>query len=142
MKLKNLPSGQYEKISTTYIPLIEGQGACCDNCGRLIANIVRVKHEGGEYYTIGQDCAKTLFTDVVNKQIDVEIKEEKRRQDKAKKAAERLKHREAFAELMEAERSAGITNSNINTDWAKCKFNELLATLEAKHGFYISYPRH
>lgn len=38
-----------------------GQLTCCDNCGKLITNMVKVANkETRQRYTIGTDCAETL----------------------------------------------------------------------------------
>lgn len=139
MKLKNLPAGKYTKTGTNYISLIDGNGCTCDNCGRLIANMVYVQHESGKRFNIGQDCAKTLFDAHVNKEIDTAIKSEKRRQEYEVKRAERAKRDAALSEFMTESRAAGIDNSNINEPWAKVRRNEILDVLEAKHGFSITY---
>ena len=44
-----------------YIPLSEGFGQCCDNCGQLIANIATIKNETGKVYNIGFDCLETIL---------------------------------------------------------------------------------
>ncbi len=44
-----------------YIPLSEGYGQCCDNCGQLIANIATVKNEDGKVFNIGFDCLETIL---------------------------------------------------------------------------------
>ena len=43
-----------------YIPLIEGSGCTCDNCGQLLANIATVKSVNG-VYSIGFDCLETVL---------------------------------------------------------------------------------
>ena len=56
------------KFSNKYIYLgivkgniIDGQCTCCDNCGKLIANMVTVAcKEMGKKHPIGTDCADTL----------------------------------------------------------------------------------
>lgn len=141
MKLKNLPAGEYSYLSSSYTAILDGGGWACENCGRLIANLVTVKHEGGKTFIIGQDCAKTLFSDTVNKGIDQTIKADKRRQKKAVENVEREKRSTALKELRQLEVNAGIDNTNINSEWARAKYNELLSTMEAKHGFYISFKR-
>ncbi len=142
MKLKNLPEGQYTHIKSTYISLIDGMGCTCDNCGRLIANLVTVKNEGeNKQYIIGQDCAKTLFSEEENKSIDRAIKAEKRRVEQAPKIAEKAKRNAALNELMRESDKAGISNANINSDWAKNTWNNLLAEAELKHGIYITFKR-
>lgn len=139
MKLKNLPAGSYTKTGTNYISILDGNGCACDNCGRLIANMVYVNHESGKAFTIGQDCAKTLFDERINKEIDRSIKSEKRRQENEVKMKDIAAKQSRFKEYLEASRSAGIDNSNINTEWARKTRNSILDILEAKHGCYISY---
>ncbi len=56
-----LPKGKYTYIKATYVPLSEGCGCTCQNCGRLIANIVTVMHDEGNMYIIGADCAETIL---------------------------------------------------------------------------------
>lgn len=139
MKLKNLPTGQYQKTGTNYISLIDGNGCTCDNCGRLIANMVSVMHETGKSFTIGQDCAKTLFDEKTNKEIDLAIKNEKKKKEKEAKQFEYKLRKERLNEFMEACKEAGIDNSNCNDTWAREKRNSILDTLEKKHGCYITY---
>lgn len=52
---------KYSLVDKKYIPLIEGIGTCCDNCGQLIANMATVKNEAGQSYTIGFDCLETFL---------------------------------------------------------------------------------
>jgi hypothetical protein len=35
-------------------------GTCCENCGKLIANIAKVQNKEGENFLVGMDCAETL----------------------------------------------------------------------------------
>lgn len=52
----------YTVIEKKYIPLENSIGAyCCDNCGKLIANIATVKNEGNEVFNIGFDCLETII---------------------------------------------------------------------------------
>ncbi len=52
----------YNVIDKKYIPIEQGLGAyCCDNCGKLIANIATVKNTNGESFNIGFDCLETLL---------------------------------------------------------------------------------
>ena len=51
---------KYVCIDKKYIPLFDGGGTCCDNCGKLIANIATVKSSEGVYY-IGFDCLETFL---------------------------------------------------------------------------------
>lgn len=139
MKLKNLPSGQYTKTGTNYISILDGNGCTCDNCGRLIANMVYVKHESGKSFTIGQDCTKTLFDVRTNKEIDHAIKGEKRRQENEVKHKAQAESTARLNEYLQACRDAGISNDNINTPESRTKRNQILDVLEAKHGCYISY---
>lgn len=56
----------YTLIDRKYIPLEQSLGAyCCDNCGKLIANIATVKSVAGTY-DIGFDCLETLL---INNQL-------------------------------------------------------------------------
>ncbi len=50
----------YSLEGVSYIPLIEGGGTCCDNCGKLISNIAHLKSEGKSFY-VGLDCMDTLL---------------------------------------------------------------------------------
>lgn len=59
---RNLPLNQkYVLTNKAYIPLLEGFGTCCANCGKLIANIATVKNEDGKSYEIGFDCLETIL---------------------------------------------------------------------------------
>lgn len=141
MKLKNLPTGNYTYISSTYTAILDGGGWCCENCGRVIANLVTVQHEGGRQYIIGQDCAKTLFSDTINKNIDRTIKAEKRRQEQAPILEAKAKKQAALKEFLSETATAGINNNNCNERWARLKYNELLEAAEARHGIHITYKR-
>ena len=141
MKLKNLPHGQYTKTGTNYVALIDGFGCTCDNCGRLISNLVYVQHESGKRYTIGQDCAKTLFSDYENKQIDAAIKAEKIRQSRAKKQAEDTRRQNILNEFLADCRLNGLSNSNINSPEGREIHNAALERSNAIHGFYITWKR-
>lgn len=52
---------RYVLTDKKYIPILEGGGSCCDNCGKLIANIATVKNTDGKSFTIGFDCLETLL---------------------------------------------------------------------------------
>jgi len=57
---RNLPlDTRYTFVSAKYISVFDG-GGCCENCGKIISNIVTVKSTEGRYYNIGSDCADTL----------------------------------------------------------------------------------
>lgn len=59
---RNLPLiVRYTVIDKQYIPLSEGCGMGCDNCGKLIANIATVRNENNETFSIGFDCLETLL---------------------------------------------------------------------------------
>jgi hypothetical protein len=142
MRLKNIPEGNYTKISAVYIPLIDSTGTCCENCGRLISNIVTVKNEdNSKTYIIGQDCAKNLFSQKENEEIAFEIKKYKADQKRKEESEKREKWQTAFNEVSKLSDEAGIDNSNINTQWARIKYNEILDKMEEKHGIHISYRR-
>jgi hypothetical protein len=142
MKLKNLPEGIYRYVSSTYISIMDGMGCTCDNCGRLIANMVTVESDTSKKYIIGQDCAKTLFSEDLNKKILSNIKAEKRRKEQAPILEAKEKRTKALNELLQASNAAGITNENINSDWAKITFNNLLIEAEKRTGIQgITYKR-
>lgn len=54
-------SVRYTLTDKKYIPLENGCGLGCDNCGKLIANIATVRSESGQSYNIGFDCLETLL---------------------------------------------------------------------------------
>jgi len=142
MKLKNIPSGNYSKISAVYISLIDGTGCTCDNCGRLIANIVTVKNEDtGRHYTIGQDCAKTLFSDKENKEIEREIKDGIRKEKHEKEVARCAAWNEAYSEVQALYASRGGNAALINTQQDKDIYNACLLEIEQRRGIHISYKR-
>ncbi len=59
---RNLSLGtKYTVVDKKYIPLENGCGLGCDNCGKLIANIATVKNESNEVFNIGFDCLETLL---------------------------------------------------------------------------------
>ena len=66
MKVKNiiqrnlLLTENYTFVSAKYISLIDGSGCTCDNCGKLISNIVTIKDSKNKFYNVGSDCAETL----------------------------------------------------------------------------------
>jgi hypothetical protein len=52
----------YILIATNYVSLEDGWGTCCDNCGKLIANMATVKGmQDNKAYTIGLDCLETFL---------------------------------------------------------------------------------
>lgn len=53
----------YNIHSFSYVPLIDGNGTCCENCGKLISNIVTLENQKGQRYLVGSDCADTLTID-------------------------------------------------------------------------------
>jgi len=59
---RNLPfSGRYVYLGITRGNLMDGQFCTCDNCGKLITNMVTVKEKTTlKSFTIGTDCAETL----------------------------------------------------------------------------------
>ena len=52
---------RYTLIDKKYIPLLDGGGCTCQNCGTLIANIATVRAENGQVYDIGFDCLETFL---------------------------------------------------------------------------------
>lgn len=62
VKQRGLPlNTQYVVTDKKYIPLENGIGLCCDNCGKLIANIATVKNPDGKSFNIGFDCLETIL---------------------------------------------------------------------------------
>ncbi len=58
---RNLPLNvKYTVLEQKYIPLFDGGGCTCDNCGKLIANIATVKSKNG-VFNIGFDCMETFL---------------------------------------------------------------------------------
>jgi hypothetical protein len=53
----------YKVHSFSYVSLIDGQGTCCENCGKLISNMVTLENQKGEKFVVGNDCADTLTID-------------------------------------------------------------------------------
>jgi hypothetical protein len=51
---------RYTVTDKIYIPVLDGCGTCCENCGALIANIATVKSSNGSY-NIGFDCLETFL---------------------------------------------------------------------------------
>ena len=59
---RNLPLDvKYILTDKKYIPLADGYGCTCDNCGKLIANIATVKNTNGNSFNIGFDCLETIL---------------------------------------------------------------------------------
>lgn len=59
---RNLPLDQkYVIVSMHYSKIIDGGGTICENCGRPIANIAKVKNASGNSYYIGFDCMETFL---------------------------------------------------------------------------------
>lgn len=59
---RKLPFNQiYVYLGITRGSIENCQFTCCDNCGKLITNMVTVANNStGKKYTIGTDCAETL----------------------------------------------------------------------------------
>lgn len=51
---------QYTIHSYAYVSLLDGGGTCCQNCGRVISNMVTLENQKGEKFVVGNDCASTL----------------------------------------------------------------------------------
>jgi hypothetical protein len=60
---RNLPLDvKYVLTGKKYIPIEQSAGAyCCNDCGKLIANIATVKNDNNESYDIGFDCLEKLL---------------------------------------------------------------------------------
>lgn len=50
----------YTLEGISYISILDGNGTCCENCGKPISNIAHLKSEGKSYY-VGLDCMDTLL---------------------------------------------------------------------------------
>jgi hypothetical protein len=75
MKAKQYKLSQettYTVIKSMYLSLLDGGGWCCENCGRIITNMVTVESKEGKQYIVGSDCASTLAG--INKQDNENIK--------------------------------------------------------------------
>lgn len=59
---RNLPfNQQYIYLGIERGSILDGQFCTCDNCGKIITNMVRVVNkETKQRFTIGTDCAETL----------------------------------------------------------------------------------
>lgn len=54
-------SDQYVYIDTKRGSILDGDVTCCDNCGKIIANICHVvRKSDNKHFYIGTDCAETL----------------------------------------------------------------------------------
>lgn len=51
----------YTLTDKKYIPLENGIGLCCQNCGKLIANIATVTNTSQQSFHIGFDCLETIL---------------------------------------------------------------------------------
>lgn len=60
IKQYNLPITTTYKLISSYYSSIEESGTCCENCGRLIANIAVIESKEGNKHVVGMDCAATL----------------------------------------------------------------------------------
>lgn len=132
MKIKNLPTGKYSLIGSTYVSLIDGEGTCCANCGRLIAELVTVKNEDqNRHFIIGKDCAKSLLAEVDYNKCENAIKSAKRLiEDAKRKERNRLAdiqyniRRDRQNHLLSAERA--LENYDINSGDGYRRYNELI----------------
>lgn len=59
---RNLPLDViYVMTDKKYVPLNDGYGCTCANCGKPIANIATVRDSEGATYDIGFDCLETIL---------------------------------------------------------------------------------
>lgn len=58
----NLPiDDNYTVVDSYYTgPMTDGGGIICDNCSKLITNVVVLKDSKDKHHSVGTDCAKTL----------------------------------------------------------------------------------
>ena len=53
---------KYILTDKKYIPIEQSAGAyCCENCGKLIANIATIKNPEDQTFNIGFDCLETIL---------------------------------------------------------------------------------
>lgn len=62
----------YKVHSFAYVSLIDGQGTCCENCGKLISNMVTLENQHGQKFVVGNDCADTLTIDKSKMMLEVQ----------------------------------------------------------------------
>ena len=62
----------YKIHSFAYVPLIDGIGTCCENCGKLISNIVTLENQHGKKFVVGNDCADTLTIDKLKMMFEIQ----------------------------------------------------------------------
>lgn len=62
---------KYTVISTSYLSLLDGGGTACQNCGKLITNMVTIVNQHGNKYIVGSDCAETLVLDKLDFMLNV-----------------------------------------------------------------------
>ncbi len=61
----------YELIKKNYVPILDGGGCICSDCGRLIANIATVKSSVG-VFDVGFDCLeKVLINNTIIADYDI-----------------------------------------------------------------------
>lgn len=102
---RNLPLDvKYTILDRKYIPILDGGGCICDNCGKLIANIATVKSENGTH-SIGFDCMETFLLN--NQLLDgFDVDEHKRVKKMISKIIRFSKY---LKEIMDANPSINIT---------------------------------
>lgn len=115
---RNLPLNvKYTVIDRKYIPVLEGGGSVCDNCGKLIANIATVKSVNGTF-NIGFDCMETFL---LNNQIleGFNIEEHERIKKMIPKAIRLSKQVKDFISLNKGLNVSGLEfeRSTYETDW-------------------------
>jgi hypothetical protein len=100
---------KYTVVDKKYIPINEGFGCTCDNCGKLIANIATVSNPEGSRFNIGFDCLETfLINNNLLSKIDVEEYEKvKKMIPKVLKIAKNIK------ETIQKNREIGVTITGI-----------------------------
>jgi len=111
----------YTVVDKKYIPLLEGFGCTCDNCGKLIANIATVENPKGEKFNIGFDCLETfLLNNNLLSQGDIE------QYEKVKKMIPKvIRVSKEIKENIQANKENGVTitgmsfekDNSIYTNW-------------------------
>jgi len=58
---RNMPLGVKYEIKDSFYISVEDGGCTCDNCGKLISNVVVLIDENKAVFNVGTDCAPTLL---------------------------------------------------------------------------------
>jgi hypothetical protein len=112
MKFNLSHTDTYTIVDQNYLSIEDGGGMACDNCNKVITNIVTVENQDGKRFDIGNDCAKTLTSlhesDI--KRSEVKINEFKRFYKKLKELVKyNNQHRSSFIYIEKTGRASLYT---------------------------------